>query len=668
MAEHDIIRHGNEWVFPDGTRLPVISGGDGPVDPPVEDDNPDEPVLVTFTTEIPEDLTEVEDTAAAIEALQGEFDAEVDAEGDSDIALLTLIADTIDALRVEETRRVDEAASAQAEIEALRDRVRPEASDEEPEAEPDADVPEPGDDPADAPTDEVVEEPELVTAAVPVPVAPLGRRVPSARAIGANARRPAVPARRTADLVSITAAADVPGHGIGGAMDIPQIYDAMARMARGLQDDGRRVPVATLNIPQQYTIDETMTQDQAIAMLAAACDPTRVLGDDGLPALAASGGWCAPPETVWDFFALESTDGLLGLPTLGMPRGSVQVPDFLGFSDVGGALWTWTEATDIAAIQSGQVVNKALTTNVATLTTQAPHGITSGDTVQVSGVDATFDGTYVTTGVTSTTFTYAKTASNVTSVAVSPPGAWRDMTAESTKGCLKIGCPGFTEYTLEAEGYCVTHGNLSSRAWPELQRRFIALVVAAHLHRLSAAKVAKIQADAADVTIPDSTSDTFGNILNAALITAADIRSQFRMSENAVIDMVFPQWIREPMVSSFAMRNGVDLTDVTLQQATAKLRSRGINPQFVYALQPLYSGAAATAWPTTSKFLAWPGGSYFEGTGGTVDLGVTRDSTLNATNDFTAAWSETFYTVGRRGPAGREVTFTVAADGVTGGP
>jgi len=68
------------------------------------------------------------------------------------------------------------------------------------------------------------------------------------------------------------------------------------------------------------------------------------------------------------------------------------------------------------------VNNKALTSNVATLTTAAAHGFEVGDTVVVAGVDATFNGTFTVTAVTSTTFAYAKTASNVTSAAVSPTG------------------------------------------------------------------------------------------------------------------------------------------------------------------------------------------------------------------------------------------------------
>jgi hypothetical protein len=71
---------------------------------------------------------------------------------------------------------------------------------------------------------------------------------------------------------------------------------------------------------------------------------------------------------------------------------------------------------------TASVNNKALTSNVATLTTTAAHGFAVGMTVEVSGVDATFNGSYTITAVTSTTFSYAKTASNVTSTAVSPVG------------------------------------------------------------------------------------------------------------------------------------------------------------------------------------------------------------------------------------------------------
>lgn len=79
-------------------------------------------------------------------------------------------------------------------------------------------------------------------------------------------------------------------------------------------------------------------------------------------------------------------------------------------------------APTVSAI-TATVSNKALTSNVATLTTSSAHTYRAGDWVVITNVDSTFNGTYQIIAVpTATTFTYAKTASNVTSTAVSPTG------------------------------------------------------------------------------------------------------------------------------------------------------------------------------------------------------------------------------------------------------
>ena len=69
--------------------------------------------------------------------------------------------------------------------------------------------------------------------------------------------------------------------------------------------------------------------------------------------------------------------------------------------------------------QTISVTNKALTDNVATLTTGAAHGFAQNDYVRVSGVDSVFNGVHLITGVTSNTFTYAKTNIDVSSVSSS---------------------------------------------------------------------------------------------------------------------------------------------------------------------------------------------------------------------------------------------------------
>ena len=65
------------------------------------------------------------------------------------------------------------------------------------------------------------------------------------------------------------------------------------------------------------------------------------------------------------------------------------------------------------------ITNVALTSNVATITTAVAHGLGVGQVVAVAAVTATTvnDTAATITAVTSTTFSYAKTASNVTSAA-----------------------------------------------------------------------------------------------------------------------------------------------------------------------------------------------------------------------------------------------------------
>jgi hypothetical protein len=70
------------------------------------------------------------------------------------------------------------------------------------------------------------------------------------------------------------------------------------------------------------------------------------------------------------------------------------------------------------------ISNKAITTNLATITTSALHGITQvGTLVTIQGVDTTHDGTYTIHSIpTTSTFTYVSTTATQASTAVSPVG------------------------------------------------------------------------------------------------------------------------------------------------------------------------------------------------------------------------------------------------------
>lgn len=525
----------------------------------------------------PDDITALSDDELAelVAALEAEFDRLHD-EGSRDIPLLTQLAEQIESARAETEARELAAAEADAAVDELLARVHPpEASDEETETD---------DEEAEGEGEtegEEAREPELVTAAA-TPVRKPAR--PSARAVAGRAPRPAVPARRPE--VVITAAADVPDIPSGGRMDVLRVAQGFHDKARQLNDGGNRAPVARIHVPYDPTMKLGKNGDANLLimdrLLAQATDAQ---------ALVASGGWCAPSEPIYDLFDIGDADGLIDLPSTGSVRGGVLVPSFYTFSDVGGALWNWTEANDIAAA------------------------------TQPAGPDKT---------------------------------------------CLKIPCPTWTDIRLEAEGLCVTHGNLSDRAFPELTRSYVNTVMNAHLHRLSAAKIAKITTGATAVSFAGEKSDAAGDLLSAIGLTAVSMRSQYRAARSRSVDVLLPDWTIEACRASLAMRAGVDLLSVTDAQITGWFAARGVRAQFLSDYQPLYAGSANTDWPTTIKFAAYFTGAYLEADGGEIDLGVVRDSTLNSTNDFTAAWSEQFFAVARVGPLAREVTVDLTVDGVTG--
>jgi len=237
-----------------------------------------------------------------------------------------------------------------------------------------------------------------------------------------------------------------------------------------------------------------------------------------------------------------------------------------------------------------------------------------------------------------------------------------------TKPCLKIPCPTWTECRLEAEGLCVTHGNLADRAFPELTRHFLNVVMNAHAHRVSASKMSKIVSDATAV-VPDAsmlTSDAAGDLLGVIALAAADVRSQYRAGTGRSVDVLLPDWTIEMLRADVAKRAGVDLLSVTDAQVVGWLTSRNVRPQFLSDYQPLYGTAPATRWPASIEVTAFVTGAYVVADGGSIDLGVVRDSTLNATNDFTAAWSEQFFCVTQVGPNARKYVVPINVDGVTG--
>lgn len=636
---------GRSWWFADGSRLALVGGGDGPVDGELT---------------VPEDLATLsDDDLAALEGqLVSAFDAHVD-ENTNDLVAMEAIADSLGRIRAENTKREGKRAEDAAKVEDLKKKVHAEDTDTGDEPGDGDDGDDPGDgapveggDGEGANADD--KEPVLV-ASGPVKIAVPAKRPASASGTSAQARRgnPTGQAKTV-----ITAAADLPGFGVGQHLDLAQVAQAMHARARGLSNGSPRAEVVKFDVPNPHVIKQGMSADAQMAVLDELVKPGQ-----SLKSLAAAGGWCTPSQIMYDLFDLTGQSGLLDLPTVTIERGGIQIPDYIGIDVADGALWTWSEDQDsgVALVIS----DLDASAGTATVTTADPHLLIVGDTVDINIGDPAVDGPHIVLSTpTATTFTFASGAT-----VVSDSG-----TGTRQKGCIRIDCPGWTDTRLGARGLCITHGNLTDRAFPELTRRWIGLVMNAHQHRNSAMNIAIIRSSTHSVAVtPTATgTDAYGDVVSAVGLQIADYRSQHLIDDAVVIETLFPTWTRDVLRANLAMRNGVDnMLAVSNAQLDGYLATFGARPQWLQDYQPLNQiaspGTARVAWPTSLEFLMYPAGSIIQGNGGTIDLGVVRDSRLNATNDYTAAWTEDMRLVARRGPKGRKVTITITPDGKTGG-
>jgi len=321
-------------------------------------------------------------------------------------------------------------------------------------------------------------------------------------------------------------------------------------------------------------------------------------------ALVAAGGWCSPSEISYDFYNVVCVDGTLDLPTVGINRGGMRFPVSPSFGSLVGnaAMWSWTETQDIAAV----------------------------------------------TG-----------------------------TAQSgTKTCARVPCPSFSEVRLSCDGLCLTVGNLTEDAYPELIANHTRLLFAAHAHKMNAKRITQLIAYSTPTT-----GQTFGTagtgvvspVLGTLELQAIDYREKFAMCQDAVLEVILPRWLRGVMRSDLRKRtrentNMISVTDSLLMSFFDALNLR---VQWVGDWQTRTAGyfgntSLLTAWPTTVQYMMYAPGTFVLGQGLRLDLGVIRDSVMNATNDHTAEWMEECWLIAMVGHESRYGIINICPDGTVG--
>ncbi|MER6367430.1 major capsid protein [Streptomyces mirabilis] len=285
---------------------------------------------------LPEDITALNDEEldALLDGAINAFDAmsRSSTVTTDDLVRLRELATGVESIRAEKAERIEAAQQAAAEIEALAATVRGD------EGEPAAAV-EPTEPAAVEPAVEAEPAKETVTAAATVK----GRSLDLSRV---RAHQPRVLPADPNPRPEITASVDVPGYQPGQALDMAGVTEGIIRRANALKTAGGGVGLTAsyrLPFPEQLIVNDSSSGTEGTRAVVLAGDQSRLNGGD----LVASGGWCAPSETVYELTGMSCPEMLWDLPEIQLARGGLRYFPMPSL-DVAAMTFVHTEADDIS--------------------------------------------------------------------------------------------------------------------------------------------------------------------------------------------------------------------------------------------------------------------------------------------------------------------------------
>ena len=238
----------------------------------------------------------------------------------------------------------------------------------------------------------------------------------------------------------------------------------------------------------------------------------------------------------------------------------------------------------------------------------------------------------------------------------------------ASKLSLTVAAAAETTVSTDAVTLQLQFGNLLSRAYPELIARHNELGLIQHAREAEGNLMAKIGAASTAVT-STSVIGMGRDFLVQLGRAAAAYRSRHRLDADAPLRAIIPAWVKDAMAADLTIAMPGDSTLNAYGEIDAYIASRGIIATFAldtaggasyFAAQ---SSGAMNEFPDTFVWYLFSEGSFLFLDGGTLDLGVIRDSTLVGTNDY-KMFVETFENVALVGVESLQVTSTINVNGV----
>jgi hypothetical protein len=233
----------------------------------------------------------------------------------------------------------------------------------------------------------------------------------------------------------------------------------------------------------------------------------------------------------------------------------------------------------------------------------------------------------------------------------------------AAKLSLTVTAAGENTVATDAVTLQLQFGNLMTRAYPELIARHNELGLIQHAREAEGQILTRLTALSTAVT-----STSLIGVARDFLVqlgrAAANYRGRHRLEADAPLRVIAPYWIKDAMVADLAIAAPGDNTLNAAAEIDGYIASRNINITYhIDDFTDAQSAAAMNEFADTFVWYMFAEGTFLFLDGGTLDLGVIRDSTLVGTNDY-KMFVETFEGVAKVGVESLKVTSTISVNGV----
>jgi hypothetical protein len=243
-----------------------------------------------------------------------------------------------------------------------------------------------------------------------------------------------------------------------------------------------------------------------------------------------------------------------------------------------------------------------------------------------------------------------------------------------TKPCLTIDCPDEVESLVQAITQCFKVGNLRQRFFPEQVEAVMRLISTAAARIAETTLLQTMKANSTAVTTAQLLG-TSRDVLAYLDQAVAAYRDRWRLDDSERLRLVVHRQLRDAMRADMVRSlPGDPATNFVIADSTIAtwFSARSLNVTWAYEA-PSTSGhfgaqaaGALVKFPASVEALLYPEGAFLFLDGGTLDLGLIRDSTLTATNDL-MFFSETFEAAHFLGPESILLTMALCPDGTVSG-